>query len=252
MAEMFDAVDCTAIPSGAAHVSGYLDGSVSAWSAACWQRWAGRVVWRITVLADTSADVFDVEQGNAPPAEVAAAVKQRSSSGLRSVIYLAENFWSSMSSALSAAGVAWSDRSRWPAAGVYLWAADPTGSLHDSVSWSSVAPVAVQSVWSGTYDVSWLYDLVVGGDPPSLAAPIVGGAERPQGDGYWLVGADGGVFAFGGAPYLGGMAGKQLAKPIVGMAATDTGAGYVLVGADGGVFAFGDATFHGSLPAEGI
>jgi hypothetical protein len=88
-----------------------------------------------------------------------------------------------------------------------------------------------------------------GGTPmATLAAPIVGGAMRPQNDGYWLVGADGGVFALGNAPYLGGMAGKALAKPIVGIAATNTGGGYILIGADGGVFAFGDASFHGSIP----
>lgn len=54
------------------------------------------------------------------------------------------------------------------------------------------------------------------------AAPIVGGAWTPSGDGYWLVGRDGGIFAFGDAPpidptlsvfpHLGG-------RPVVGLAA---------------------------------
>ena len=80
-----------------------------------------------------------------------------------------------------------------------------------------------------------------------LAAPIVGMAATPTGRGYWLAGADGGVFAFGDAPFCGSMGGKPLDRPIVGMAATPTGRGYWLVATDGGIFAFGDAAFYGSM-----
>lgn len=38
---------------------------------------------------------------------------------------------------------------------------------------------------------------------PNVNAPIVGIASTPTGAGYWLVAADGGVFAFGDAKYLG-------------------------------------------------
>jgi hypothetical protein len=62
-----------------------------------------------------------------------------------------------------------------------------------------------------------------------------------------LVGADGGVYAFGDAQFYGSLGGQELNAPIVGMAATSDGGGYWLVGADGGVFTFGDAPFHGSL-----
>jgi len=65
--------------------------------------------------------------------------------------------------------------------------------------------------------------------------------------GYWVVAADGGVFAFGGAGYYGSAAGTKLNAPIVGLVPTADGKGYWLVGADGGVFAYGDATFSGSL-----
>jgi hypothetical protein len=69
--------------------------------------------------------------------------------------------------------------------------------------------------------------------------------------GYWMTGADGGVFAFGGAPFEGSLPSLGFAvNDIVGMAATPTGRGYWLVGADGGVFAFGDAPYLGSLPGN--
>ena len=79
-----------------------------------------------------------------------------------------------------------------------------------------------------------------------LNAPIVGMASTPNGGGYYLAAADGGVFSFG-VPYLGSMSGIALNKPVAGMAATPNGAGYYLVAADGGVFSFG-VPFFGSIP----
>ncbi|HKN38594.1 MAG TPA: hypothetical protein VJ456_05760, partial [Acidimicrobiia bacterium] len=67
-----------------------------------------------------------------------------------------------------------------------------------------------------------------------------------SGEGYWLVAADGGVFAFGDAGFFGSTGSLRLTKPIVAMAATPSGQGYWLVASDGGVFAFGDAGFFGS------
>ena len=75
----------------------------------------------------------------------------------------------------------------------------------------------------------------------------VGMAATPDGDGYWIVDSDGGVFNFGNAPFLGSLGSRRLTAPIVGMAPTADGRGYWLVGADGGVFAFGDARFAGSM-----
>jgi hypothetical protein len=80
----------------------------------------------------------------------------------------------------------------------------------------------------------------------ALNAPMVGLAATPDGGGYWLVGADGGVFSFGDATFHGSLGGTQLNAPIVGIAATPDGGGYWLVGADGGIFAYGDASFYGS------
>ena len=83
--------------------------------------------------------------------------------------------------------------------------------------------------------------------PARLKAPVVGIAATPTGQGYWEVGSDGGIFAFGNAPFLGSMAGKHLKAPVVGIAATPDGKGYWEVASDGGIFSFGTATFFGSM-----
>lgn len=67
-----------------------------------------------------------------------------------------------------------------------------------------------------------------------------------DGEGYWQVAADGGVFAFGDAQFAGSGVGL-VSAPVVGMAVTATGGGYWLATENGGVFAFGDAPFAGSL-----
>lgn len=85
-----------------------------------------------------------------------------------------------------------------------------------------------------------------------LRAPVVGMAGTPTGAGYWIVAADGGVFAYGDARFLGSAGGTRLNAPIVGMAGTPTGGGYWLVAADGGVFAYGDAAFLGSAGATAL
>jgi hypothetical protein len=80
-----------------------------------------------------------------------------------------------------------------------------------------------------------------------LNAPVVGIAVTSDGNGYWLAGADGGVFSFGSATFGGSMVNTALVKPVVGIARNARGTGYWLASADGGVFAFGGAPFLGSL-----
>jgi len=75
-----------------------------------------------------------------------------------------------------------------------------------------------------------------------VVAPVGG----TTGAGYWLAAADGGVFAYGDAPFAGSAGAIKLNAPVVGIASTPSGNGYWLVASDGGVFSYGDARFHGS------
>ncbi len=72
-------------------------------------------------------------------------------------------------------------------------------------------------------------------------------AATPDGHGYWLVAADGGVFTFGDAGFWGSAGATRLNAPVTGMAVAPGGGGYWLVASDGGVFTYGSAAFHGSL-----
>lgn len=98
---------------------------------------------------------------------------------------------------------------------------------------------------------------VIYGDIAAMAA----GAESDQFDmvpdsglsptvsepgGYYLLGKDGGVFAFGGAAFHGSTGNMRLNQPVVGMSTLPDGSGYRFVASDGGVFSFGDAQFFGS------
>ncbi len=80
-----------------------------------------------------------------------------------------------------------------------------------------------------------------------LNQPMVGMSPTSDGQGYWLVAADGGIFTYGNAVFHGSLGSIRLNQPVVGMATTPDGAGYWLVASDGGIFTFGDAPFYGSL-----
>ena len=43
-------------------------------------------------------------------------------------------------------------------------------------------------------------------------------AATPDGQGYWLVASDGGIFAFGDAAFYGSTGSLALNRPVVGMA----------------------------------
>ncbi|HEY4410613.1 MAG TPA: M23 family metallopeptidase, partial [Acidimicrobiia bacterium] len=82
--------------------------------------------------------------------------------------------------------------------------------------------------------------------PSPASASASASASAP---GYWLLGADGGVFSFGAAGFYGSTGAIKLNRPAVAMAATPTGNGYWFAATDGGIFAFGSAAFFGSTGA---
>src|SRR5271155_2795531 len=57
----------------------------------------------------------------------------------------------------------------------------------------------------------------------TLNAPPGGMASTHDGQGYWIVPSDGGIFSYGDATFLGSAGAIALNKPIVGMAATPGG-----------------------------
>jgi Peptidase A4 family/IPT/TIG domain len=90
------------------------------------------------------------------------------------------------------------------------------------------------------------------GLPRSLNAPIVGMVPSNDDAGYFMVAADGGVFAFGDAhfagscPGIGGCSGAAVA-----VIPDASGDGYWLVTKTGNVYTFGDAPFFGA-PGQGL
>ncbi len=73
-------------------------------------------------------------------------------------------------------------------------------------------------------------------------------AVTADGGGYWVFDANGCTQGFGdAATFPASVCGKPLNGPILDAAATPSGHGYWLVASDGGIFAFGDAPFRGSM-----
>jgi hypothetical protein len=86
----------------------------------------------------------------------------------------------------------------------------------------------------------------LGAPQHALNAPVIGIESHPRRHGYWLLGADGGIFTYGRARFFGSTGNLPLVRPVVSMEAHPSGRGYWLVAGDGGVFTFGRARFHGS------
>jgi Pro-kumamolisin, activation domain/Subtilase family len=87
-----------------------------------------------------------------------------------------------------------------------------------------------------------------------LSAPIVGMVPAADGQGYYLVGSDGGVFAFGpGAKFVGSCPALRggCSGPAVAVVPDASGDGYWLVTKTGHVYAFGNARFFGSPGTQG-
>ena len=81
-------------------------------------------------------------------------------------------------------------------------------------------------------------------------SPVVGFAAEPDDGGYYLVAADGGIFAFGDAQFYGLLGGMALNEPIIGMVADLATGGYWLVASDGGIFAYHAPLLFSAPPAR--
>jgi hypothetical protein len=98
------------------------------------------------------------------------------------------------------------------------------------------------------------------GTGPAPTTTTTAAPAPRRGHGFWLVGDDGGVFAFGNAHFH-GSTGNMVTRVqnlvvslavISGIAATPDGGGYWLVTVNGGVFPFGNAAYYGSLQDIGV
>jgi hypothetical protein len=121
--------------------------------------------------------------------------------------------------------------------------------------WGSDYQIVLHPELSSTSTLALSYVTVSGSNPTplrqvafaTLDAAGLPAPGTPPATGYRQVASDGGIFAFGSAPFEGSMGGRSLNAPIVGMAAAPQGGGYWEVASDGGIFAFGTAPFYGSM-----
>ncbi|MGH9180472.1 MAG: S8 family serine peptidase [Acidimicrobiales bacterium] len=93
----------------------------------------------------------------------------------------------------------------------------------------------------GTYTAAYGYGIVDAAAALGLGAPV-----GRTGNGYLLTAADGGIFSFGTARFLGSTGAIRLNRPIVAASSHADGGGYWLAASDGGIFSFGNARFFGS------
>jgi PKD repeat protein len=141
--------------------------------------------------------------------------------------------------------------------------ADPNGVAADftaTVNWgdgqSSAGTVTANGGGGFTVNAthSYAHD---GSDGVTVSIADAGGASATvsltatiiSGQGYWMVGRDGGVFAFGNAPFFGSAPPLQPGVLLTGIAATPHHAGYWLASSTGAVAAFGNARFLGDMHA---
>jgi hypothetical protein len=93
-----------------------------------------------------------------------------------------------------------------------------------------------------------------GGDPipPGYCSRPVNPKATPSAKaaprGYWFLGADGSIYAFGGAPHYGSANGKlNFFESAVALQPSPTGNGYYILTSAGRIFTFGDAQSFGSM-----
>ena len=87
------------------------------------------------------------------------------------------------------------------------------------------------------------------GAPGNQRSPVTSAVRTPDGAGYWILLADGTVYSYGDARYLGGATGQGGIDPASTIFATADGAGYWVATAHGAVITYGDAPNDGNMAA---
>jgi hypothetical protein len=237
------------VPGNAAAIFPYKDGQY-AWSAAAIARFPHARKGEITISGIVGVQIIDCEPNCVwPPSRAAQIAHETLSEGVRPTLYANASTWPSLDVALRAVGIG-------RTVNCDGWLADydgdaviPAGYVAKQFASHNTHPVYDTSITNGVWPNAAAPPKPPEPTPmPGLAHPAVTIFAAPNGQGYWIVSSDGGVFAYG-VPFFGSLGSVKLSAPIVGASCTPTGKGYYLVGADGGVFCFGDAVFHGTPAA---
>jgi peptidoglycan hydrolase-like protein with peptidoglycan-binding domain len=114
----------------------------------------GRPCLVITVLADPAGQAFDCETGNASADRVAQAMVERFDRGEWSIGYVNWSTFHGLDVAVARLGHKWAGAAAWPAAGLYLWPADPSANIAAGRWVLPAEPVAVQDRYPGGIDLS--------------------------------------------------------------------------------------------------
>jgi hypothetical protein len=139
--EFYDSTTPSQIPAGQHEIATYANG---AYAVSPSQVSGKQVLWVDTNGSDPSANVLDVEPGDATPAQAAQWVQQRETQhpGQLAVVYTMMSDWGAAQQAISALPHSMQANVRW-------WIADPTGTPH-------IVPgaTATQWYWGPSYDIS--------------------------------------------------------------------------------------------------
>ena len=104
---------------------------------------------------------------------------------------------------------------------------------------AGVATTTVPGPAAGTHTITAEYSGSADHDASTASGTVTVAAAEESG--YWMVGWDGAVFAFGDVPYLGG----TNVGDIVDIEPTPSGDGYWIVAGNGALIRYGDATDYG-------
>lgn len=155
MTTIYDAVDVAAIPASAQIILAYIDGGYRTFNAVR-ARFPNALILTVTTNGLNSADICDVESGDATPAIAARGV----AAGLYGTVYSDTSTHGALVAAIR---------------GAWQWyAADPTGTPH-------LVPGSVATQWAwpghgspGNYDIS-----VTNGVYPNAPAPVTPPNPQP-------------------------------------------------------------------------